>query len=73
MNNSTSKENAGKTLAATLGSIEVTEDSPLLGKNIPRIQTAGSSDAEGSEEENNTSIPIKYVELIERSEEFYVV
>lgn len=58
MNNSTSKEDAGKTLAATLGSIEVTEDSPLLGKNIPRIQTAGSSDAEGSEEEI-TSIPIK--------------
>lgn len=67
MNNSTSKEDAGKTLAATLGSIEVTEDSPLLGKNIPRIQTAGSSDAEGSEEEI-TSIPIKYVKQTGLSE-----
>lgn len=72
MNNSTSKEDAGKTLAATLGSIEVTEDSPLLGKNIPRIQTAGSSDAEASEEEN-TSIPIKYVKQTGLSEEFFTL
>ncbi|XP_063931115.1 protein retinal degeneration B isoform X3 [Zophobas morio] len=46
LNNSTSKEDPVKTLAATLGSIEVSEDSPLMTKNvnIPSIQTAISSD-----------------------------
>lgn len=60
LNNSTSKEDPGRTLAATLGSIEVTEDSPLLTKNtnIPRIQTATSSDAEASEDDNFT-FPMK--------------
>ncbi|XP_049819691.1 protein retinal degeneration B-like isoform X2 [Aethina tumida] len=54
LNNSTSKEDPGKTLAATLGSIEVSEDSPLLSKNnnIPTIQTATSSDADLSPEED---------------------
>ncbi|KAG5874802.1 hypothetical protein JTB14_012438 [Gonioctena quinquepunctata] len=53
LNNSTSKEDPCRTLAATLGSIEVAEDSPLLGKNanIPTIQTAASSDAELSPED----------------------
>lgn len=52
--NSTSKEDPGKTLAATLGSIEVAEDSPLMTKNsnIPAIQTAGSSDADLSPEDD---------------------
>ncbi|XP_056630476.1 protein retinal degeneration B isoform X2 [Diorhabda sublineata] len=52
--NSTSKEDPGKTLAATLGSIEVAEDSPLMAKNsnIPAIQTAGSSDTDLSPEDD---------------------
>ncbi|XP_057661381.1 protein retinal degeneration B isoform X3 [Diorhabda carinulata] len=52
--NSTSKEDPGKTLAATLGSIEVAEDSPLMTKNsnIPAIQTAGSSDTDLSPEDD---------------------
>lgn len=52
-NNSSSKEDPCKTLAATLGSIEVAEDSPLLSKstNIPKIQTAASSDGDLSPEE----------------------
>lgn len=60
LNNSTAKEDPGKTLAATLGSIEVTEDSPLLTKNpnIPTIQTATSSDADLSPEDELT-VPIK--------------
>ncbi|XP_050292895.1 protein retinal degeneration B isoform X2 [Anthonomus grandis grandis] len=59
MNNSSSKEDAGKTLVATLGSIEVTEDSPLLLKNtvIPKIHTNNSSDAENSDEETYTVRP----------------
>ncbi|XP_066149223.1 protein retinal degeneration B isoform X2 [Euwallacea fornicatus] len=58
--NSNSKEDPGKTLAATLGSIEVTEDSPLLGKNpnVPRIRTAGSPDTEASKDDTST-MPIK--------------
>ncbi|KAH1011851.1 hypothetical protein HUJ04_001131 [Dendroctonus ponderosae] len=57
LNNSASKEDPGKTLAATLGSIEVTEDSPLLSKgvNVPLIQTAGSSDCS----DDNDSVPTK--------------
>ncbi|RZC38452.1 retinal degeneration B, partial [Asbolus verrucosus] len=53
LNNSTPKEDPVKTLAATLGSIEVSEDSPLLSKNsnIPIIQTAVSSDADLSPED----------------------
>ncbi|KAJ8934898.1 hypothetical protein NQ318_002652 [Aromia moschata] len=53
LNNSTPKEDACKALAATLGSIEVSEDSPLLSKNtnIPTIQTAASSDADLSPED----------------------
>lgn len=57
LNNSTSKEDAGKTLAATLGSIEVTEDSPLLTKNVPRIQTAASSDGERSDDDDVMPLP----------------
>ncbi|CAH1186663.1 unnamed protein product [Phyllotreta striolata] len=52
------KEDAGKTLAATLGSIEVAaEDSPLLTKNanVPTIQTAASSDADLSPEDEITT------------------
>uniref|UniRef100_A0A6P7GDF1 Protein retinal degeneration B-like n=1 Tax=Diabrotica virgifera virgifera TaxID=50390 RepID=A0A6P7GDF1_DIAVI len=54
LGNSTSKEDHGRTLAATLGSIEVTEDSPLLTKcsNVPTIQTAGSSDNDLSPEDD---------------------
>lgn len=57
LNNSASKEDPGKTLAATLGSIEVTEDSPLLSKsvNVPRIQTAGSSECS----DDNDSVSTK--------------
>ncbi|KAL1501307.1 hypothetical protein ABEB36_006651 [Hypothenemus hampei] len=57
LNNSTSKEDPGKTLAATLGSIEVAEDSPRLSKNtnIPKIQTATGSDLEISEDDNSNS------------------
>ncbi|XP_023026564.2 retinal degeneration B isoform X1 [Leptinotarsa decemlineata] len=53
LNNSTSKEDPCKTLAATLGSIEVAEDSPLMSKNvnIPTIHTAASSDADLSPED----------------------
>ncbi|KAL3276186.1 hypothetical protein HHI36_020904 [Cryptolaemus montrouzieri] len=54
LNNSTQKEDPGKALAATFGSIEVTEDSPLLTKNtdIPIIHT-GSSDGELSNDEEH--------------------
>jgi hypothetical protein len=54
LNNSTPKEDPVKTLAATLGSIEVSEDSPLMSKNsnIPLIQTAVSSDADISPEDD---------------------
>lgn len=54
LNNSTQKEDPGKTLAATFGSIEVNEDSPLLSKKteIPVIQT-GSSDGELSNDEDH--------------------
>ncbi|XP_050514264.1 protein retinal degeneration B isoform X3 [Diabrotica virgifera virgifera] len=54
LGNSTSKEDHGRTLAATLGSIEVTEDSPLLTKcsNVPTIKTAGSSDNDLSPEDD---------------------
>ncbi|CAH0548015.1 unnamed protein product [Brassicogethes aeneus] len=59
LNNSSSKEDPGKTLAATLGSIEVCEDSPLLTKtNIPTIQTAGSSDGDLSPEDD-IRLPLK--------------
>ncbi|XP_076263380.1 retinal degeneration B isoform X4 [Rhynchophorus ferrugineus] len=53
LNSSTSKEDPCKTLAATLGSIEVSEDSPLLTKNtnVPTIQTAASSDADASDDD----------------------
>ncbi|XP_008190810.2 protein retinal degeneration B isoform X2 [Tribolium castaneum] len=53
LNNSTPKEDPVKTLAATLGSIEVSEDSPLMTKNsnIPSIQTAISSDGDLSPED----------------------
>ncbi|XP_044748569.1 protein retinal degeneration B isoform X5 [Coccinella septempunctata] len=56
LNNSTQKEDPGKTLAATFGSIEVNEDSPILQKKkeIPVIQT-GSSDGELSNEEDRHS------------------
>ncbi|XP_030750427.1 protein retinal degeneration B isoform X2 [Sitophilus oryzae] len=56
LNSSTAKEDPCKTLAATLGSIEVSEDSPLLTKtsNVPTIQTAASSDGDVSEEEHMT-------------------
>ncbi|KAK9881590.1 hypothetical protein WA026_016461 [Henosepilachna vigintioctopunctata] len=56
LNNSTQKEDPGKTLAATFGSIEVTEDSPLLVKktDIPIIQT-GSSDGELSNDDEHAS------------------
>ncbi|XP_018573304.1 protein retinal degeneration B isoform X2 [Anoplophora glabripennis] len=58
LNNSAAKEDPCKTLAATLGSIEVSEDSPLLTKNtsIPAIQTAASSDADLSPEDEMLSI-----------------
>lgn len=58
LNNSTTKEDPCKTLAATLGSIEVSEDSPLLSKNtnIPAIQTAASSDADLSPEDEMLSV-----------------
>lgn len=58
LNNSTAKEDPCKTLAATLGSIEVSEDSPLLRKNtsIPAIQTATSSDADLSPEDEMLSV-----------------
>lgn len=57
-NNSSSKEDPGKSLAATFGSIEVSEDSPLPTKNsnIPKIQTAASSDADLSPEEEIPTI-----------------
>lgn len=60
LNNSTPKEDAGKALAATLGSIEVTEDSPLLRKNanIPTIQTAINSDQDLTPDEE-MNLPIK--------------
>ncbi|KAJ8922249.1 hypothetical protein NQ315_004186 [Exocentrus adspersus] len=59
LNNSTVKEDPCKTLAATFGSIEVSEDSPLMGKNtsIPTIQTAASSDADLSPEDE--ILPVK--------------
>ncbi|CAH1098537.1 unnamed protein product [Psylliodes chrysocephalus] len=53
------KEGTGKTLAATFGSIEVAaEDSPLLTKNpnVPTIQTAGSSDADLSPEDEHITV-----------------
>ncbi|XP_060520907.1 protein retinal degeneration B [Cylas formicarius] len=60
LNNSTSKEDPCKTLAATLGSIEVSEDSPLLGKNpnIPNIQTTTSSDGDLSADDE-MGLPLK--------------
>lgn len=60
LNNSTPKEDAGKALAATLGSIEVTEDSPLLTKNanIPTIQTAINSDQDLTPDEE-INLPMK--------------
>lgn len=56
LNNSTNSQDNSKTLAATFGSIEMQEESPLLNKNIPIIQTAGSSDADLSAEENDLSL-----------------
>lgn len=58
LNNSAPKEDACKTLAATLGSIEVVEDSPLLSKNstVPTIQTVDGSDGELSPEEDMASL-----------------
>ncbi|CAH1994519.1 unnamed protein product [Acanthoscelides obtectus] len=55
-NNSTPKEDPCKTFSATLGSIEVAEDSPLPGKSaaVPTIQTGGSSDADLSLDELTT-------------------
>lgn len=49
LNNGTVTQDPGKALVATLGSIEVPEDSPVLTKpdsNIPIIQMAGNSDAD---------------------------
>lgn len=49
LNNGTITQDPGKALVATLGSIEVPEDSPILTKseiNIPIIQMTGNTDAD---------------------------
>lgn len=62
--NNGSSQDPGKALVATLGSIEVKEDSPILTKaetNIPTIQMAGNSDADLSADDD-ISLPIsRYV------------
>lgn len=61
--NSGSSQDPGKALVATLGSIEVREDSPILSKaetNIPTIQMAGNSDADLSADDE-LSLPLRYV------------
>lgn len=64
--NNISSESAAKTLAATFGSIEKTEDSPLMTKNanIPIIQTAGSSDGDVSSEEREVSYHLNKLVLL---------
>ncbi|XP_065162391.1 protein retinal degeneration B isoform X4 [Atheta coriaria] len=58
-NNMNSDHNGGKTLQQTLGSIEKQEESPLLTKNIPKIETAASSD-DLSPDEPEMRLPVKH-------------
>lgn len=66
MNNGTTSQDSGKALAATFGSIEVREDSPVLTKaesNIPIIQMAGNSDADLSADDD-MSLSLRYFSYI---------
>lgn len=63
MNNGTTTQDPGKALVATLGSIEVPEDSPVLTKaesNIPIIQMGGNSDADLSGDEETSINTSRY-------------
>lgn len=60
LNNGPASQDAGKALVATLGSIEVPEDSPILTKaesKIPVIQMGSNSDADFSADDE-FSLPL---------------